>query len=137
SGDAVAFTSSGCQHVSSTSAGGSPGTYVATITSTTSLDGPTISATDSTPATPVVGPAMLTQTAGPAASISLALNIPGSIPADGSSTAPAIATVTDAHGNPVVSDSVSISSDGGQSIGPVTPYDNGTYTATITSTTVA
>ena len=63
---------------------------------------------------------------------------PSSIAANGTSTSTATATVKDAAGHPVVGDHVGFSSsDSGEKIGAVTDNHNGTYTATITSSTTA
>ena len=62
---------------------------------------------------------------------------PASITADGKSTSTVTATVT-SQGNPVAGDAVSFaSSDAGEKIGAVRDNGNGTYTATITSSTRA
>lgn len=72
---------------------------------------------------------------GSATDVELSLS-PPSILADGSSTTLATATVTDAGEIPVPGDVVDFSStDPGQQIGPVTDNEDGTYTATITSST--
>jgi hypothetical protein len=66
---------------------------------------------------------------------SLALSQP-SITANGTSTSTATFTVDDTSGNSVTGDTVTITSAGGQQIGPVTAGTTpGTYQATITSTT--
>jgi hypothetical protein len=75
--------------------------------------------------------------AGPAVTVSLS---PSLIAADGTSTSTATATVTDSGGNPVVGDDVEVaSSDPGDNPGatptPMTDNHDGTYTATITSST--
>jgi hypothetical protein len=68
------------------------------------------------------------------ATVSLALS-PQSIVANGTSTATATFTVGDTSGNPVTGDAVTITSSGGQTVGPVTEGSTpGTYLATITST---
>lgn len=75
------------------------------------------------------------QAAGPAASITLKLS-PPLISADGSSQSIATATVTDSTGMPVTGEAVVISSsDSFQMVSGTTPHANGTYTATITSST--
>ena len=67
-----------------------------------------------------------------AKTVSVALS-PTTITADGQATTTATATVTD-NGKPVPGEAVTIdSSDGGQTVGPVTDDGDGTYTATITS----
>ncbi len=72
---------------------------------------------------------------GLATNVSLELS-PSSITADGSATSTATATVTDAYGNPVSGDTLTIASDGAQGVsGVVAGIDPGTYVATITSTT--
>lgn len=106
-----------------------PGTTTATITSSTTVGGSTITATDTT--AKVSGSATLIQTVGPASKITVTLT-PSSIVADGYSKTVAVATVTDAQGHPVTGQAVSFSSsDAGQKI-TATP---GTYSATITSST--
>ncbi|MDQ2700654.1 MAG: Ig-like domain-containing protein, partial [Actinomycetota bacterium] len=71
-----------------------------------------------------------------AADVSLSLT-PASIPANGSSTTIATATVTDRYGNRVPDETVALSSSGGQEAGPVTDNGNGTYSGQLTSTTRA
>ena len=105
------------------------GTYSATLTSSTTAGSPTITATDNTLG--ISGQATLTQTAGPAAHVSVSL-LPTSIPADGASTSTATATVTDANGNGVAGETVTLSSGGS-----MTDQGDGTYTGTVTSTTTA
>lgn len=108
------------------------GTYTATLHSTT-VPGPvTISAVDNTTPGVVPNPATqtLTQVPGPAKTISVAVN-PTSIPADGTSTAVATASVTDFYGNPINNDNVVISSS--DAVSATVPQGNGFYKATITS----
>jgi subtilisin family serine protease len=63
---------------------------------------------------------------------------PMSIAADGSSTATVQASVTDAHGNPLSGETVSFTaSDPGITFSSVTDHQDGTYTATVTSSTTA
>ena len=109
------------------------GTYTATITSTTSAGTSTITAADGS----ATDARTLTQVAGPPASVSLVLS-PGSIAADGTSTATATATVADANGNPISGRNVTFgSTDAGQAITSPVDHHDGTYTATITSSTTA
>lgn len=114
------------------------GTYVATLTSSTTPGTTAITATDTSDnsQSPLPsGQATLTQTPDPATHISLALQ-PSAIIANGNSFTTATATVTDAHGNPVSTDSLSFSSsDPGQSILQVSNGGNGTYSALIRSST--
>jgi Bacterial Ig-like domain (group 3)/Invasin, domain 3 len=129
-GQAVKFSSSdpGQKIGTVTSSGG---TYAATITSSTTVGAPTVTATDGT----VSGAATLTQTAGPPASMAVQVS-PGAIVADGTSIATATATVTDAQGHRVATDTVSFSSsDPGQFFGPVSNPGDGTYSAQIRSST--
>jgi adhesin/invasin len=73
----------------------------------------------------------------PAANVAVALS-PSSIVADGSSTSTVTATITDAAGDPITADNVSFSaSPTGVTIGSVTNHEDGTYTATITSSATA
>jgi hypothetical protein len=69
------------------------------------------------------------------ATVDLALS-PTSIAADGVSTTTATATIDDTSGNPVQGEVVTLTSSGGQAVGPITEGATpGTYQATITSTT--
>ena len=133
-GDTVVFTSDGGQTISPTTEN-QPGSYTATITSTTTPGQSTVIATDSSVVPNVSGSATLTQF-GPAAHLTLSLS-PQTIVADGSSTSTATATVTDSDGNPVVGDTIDFGSDGAQPIQPPVDHGDGTYTAEITSTTRA
>jgi adhesin/invasin len=75
-------------------------------------------------------------TAGPATSVGVVLT-PSRINADGVSTATATATVSDANGNLVPGDNVQFAANpsAGVKIGTVTNNGDGTYSATITSST--
>lgn len=64
SGDAVTIASAGGQHVGPVTAGTTPGTYQATITSTTTAGAATITATDTSVTPTAAASAVLTQTAG-------------------------------------------------------------------------
>ncbi len=109
------------------------GVYVATLTASTTAGTATITATDRSVSPAVSGQATLTETPGPAAHITLALQ-PTSIRADGNSFAAATATVTDAHGNRVPADNVKFSSsDPGERIEQLSIPGNGTYSALIRS----
>lgn len=85
------------------------GTYTATLTGSTAVGTPTITATSQWAGQTASGEATLTQTPGPAKNMILSLT-PRSIIADGSSFTIATATVADAHGNPVPMDNVVFSS---------------------------
>jgi Invasin, domain 3/Bacterial Ig-like domain (group 3) len=111
------------------------GAYVATLTSSTSAGTVIVSAVDESVAPPAAGEATLSQTAGPASSMELAVS-PTSIVANGNSFTTATATIADAHGNPVSGDTVVFSSsDPGQTVQAVTNSGNGTYSALIRSST--
>lgn len=112
---------------------GTTGTYTATLTASTRAGVVTVTATD--PGSGASSQATLTQTAGPAAHISLSVS-PSSIRADGSSIATVLATVTDAFGNAKPGQQVTlISSDSGERLSAVTDGGNGNYSATVTSST--
>ncbi len=103
----------------------------ATVTSSTTVGTPTITATDGSAS----GNATLTQTAGPAATVTVALN-PTSIIANGTTTTTATATVKDAQGHLLPTETVTFtSSDTGDKFSATTNAGSGTYTATITSST--
>ena len=118
------------------------GTYTATITSSSTPGTVTITATDTlTPAnvTPVMNltaTAPLYLTTGPAAHVNVTLS-PTSILANGTGTSTATARITDIQNRPLATESnVSFaSSDSGEKIGPVTNNGDGTYSATVTSST--
>ena len=71
--------------------------------------------------------------AGPAKDPTLTLS-PDSLTADGAATTTATLVAKDANGNPVTGKAPTFTSDGGQSIGPVSEPTPGTYKATITAT---
>ncbi len=110
------------------------GSYSVPITSTSSAGTARITATDLS-VEGLSADATLTQTPGPAVSATLAIQ-PSTLPADGASRALATATVTDAFGNPVPGDEIAISSDGGQSLGPVADAGDGVYSASVTASSV-
>ena len=120
---------SGVKFSGQTNAGG--GTYTATVTSSTTVGTPTITASDGGAS----GNATLTQTAGPAATVTVALN-PTSITANGTATTTATATVKDAQGHLLPTETVTFtSSDTGDKFSATTNAGSGTYTATITGST--
>ncbi len=130
-GETVVFTSTDTGEKISGTTDNGDGTYTATITSSTTIGTPMITATDQTAG--ISDQRTLTQTLGPPAHIALAL-LPSSIPADGASTSTATATVTDSAGHRVPGENVTFSStDSGETISGTTDHSNGTYTATITS----
>jgi adhesin/invasin len=134
-GDSVAFASTdGGETIGSVTDHGN-GTYTATVTSSTTVGAPTLTASDSSLLPHVTGTVTLTQTPGPATNVSVGFS-PASIVANGTSTSTATATVTDVNGNRVPGESVGFSSsDSGETIGSVTGHGDGTYTATVTSST--
>ena len=107
------------------------GSYTATVTSSTTVGTATITAVDGS----LSAKSTLTQTAGPAKTVAVTLS-PNSIPANGSSTSTATATVVDAQGHPLGGQTVGFSSsDPGETISSTTNNHDGFYTATITSST--
>jgi hypothetical protein len=136
-GDPIIFTSSDTGEKIGTVTDNNNGTYTATITSSTAVGSPTITATDAAVAPNAVGTAALTQTTGAAASEKVSLS-PTTIKADGKSTTVVTATLADAQGHSLSGQQVGFSSsDSGEKIGSVADNNNGTYTATITSSTKA
>ena len=136
-GDTVGFSSSDTGEKISATTFTAPNIYKATITSSTIVGTPTITAKDMSVTPNVSGTATLTQTAGPAATVTVALS-PSSIAANGTSPTTATATVTDAQGHPLTGQTgvVFSSSDSGEKISATAPGTTaGTYTATITSST--
>lgn len=74
------------------------------------------------------------------ANITMSPLSPGVITADGTSQASAVVTLTDISGNPVVGDASCLqlsASDSGMGFGPIIDDGNGTYTASVVSSTVA
>jgi adhesin/invasin len=107
------------------------GTYSVTITSSATPGPQTISANTGG----VTGAATLTQSTA-ATTVTLAVS-QTMIRANGTSTATATATVTDSAGRCVGGDAVTFNSSpaGGPTFGTTTDHGNGTYTATLTSST--
>ena len=119
-----------------TVAGHPDGTYTATITASKTVGAATVTATDSTPATPISAQKTLTQTRGPAVNVSLLLD-PSSVPANGTATSTATATIIDGYGHPATGDTVTITSADDQLITAVSAGSQpGTYIATIQATNV-
>jgi hypothetical protein len=136
-GDPVVFTSTDAGEKIGPVTDNLNGTYTATITSSTTAGPVTITATDAAVAPMAAGQATLAQNLGPAAKVVATIS-PTSIVANGTSTSAATAMVTDASGRGVAGDKVAFTStDAGEKIGTVVDNRNGTYTATITSSTSA
>jgi Invasin, domain 3 len=136
-GDSLAFSSSDSGTHFGAVVDHGDGTYSVPITASTVAGQQSITASDTWASPDVSGAATLTQAPGPAAHVAVAV-APGSLPADGASTAVVTATVTDASGNPVSGDQVGFSSsDPGQRLGPVADHGNGTYSATVTASEAA
>ena len=134
-GEPVTFASSDSGEKISAVTDNKNGTYTATITSSTTIGTPTITATDTSVTPTASGQATLTQAAGPAASVAVSL-VPTAIPANGTAQATATAHVSDTQGHAVAGDHVGFASnDPGEKISAVTDNKDGTYTATITSST--
>ncbi len=104
-------------------------TYSATITSSLTAGSAVITVTDSTIG--ASGQATLIQY-GPATTVSSVVLAPAFVSANGPSTTTAIATVHDANGNGVPGETVTFSP---TPTGPVIDNGDGTYTATIPSST--
>ena len=109
------------------------GTYMATITASEKVGAATITATDESDIAKASGTAKLTQDP-PKVHVSVT---PGSITANGKSTATATVTLTGVHGEPVADQDVVVTTAGPGSAGAVSGGAGGTYTATITSTHTA
>ena len=129
-GRTVTFHSDGAQTIGSTTDKGN-GTYTAPITATRTAGQATITASDGARTS---SGSTLTQTAGPAANIAVALD-PANLTADGASTSTATATLTDADGNAVAGETVAFSGTGGQSFSSVSYVGNGRYRTTLTAGT--
>ncbi|ACQ81027.1 Ig domain protein group 1 domain protein [Beutenbergia cavernae DSM 12333] len=113
------------------------GTYTATLTSGVELDTATISFTvDGAAGTATAEVEFVAGAADPGTSTIVA--DPTSITADGVSTSTVTVTLLDANGNPVTDagDVVALATTAG-SLGAVTDNGDGTYTATLTSSTTA
>ncbi len=106
------------------------GTYSATVTASTRSGSFTVTAS----AGALSDGRALRQLPGPVASVALALGS-ASLTADGSAATTATATVSDAFGNGVPGETVTIVGSGGQSVGAVVDHGDGTYGATVTAST--
>ncbi|MBV9002002.1 MAG: Ig-like domain-containing protein [Solirubrobacterales bacterium] len=139
-GDAAALTftsdDTGVKFGTVTDNNNGTGTYTVPVTGSSTVHPVTITATDTAVAPVATGQATLNQTAGQVSGVTVSVS-PGSIVADGTSTATATARLTDTQGHPVPGENVRFTSDDpGVRFGTVTGQD-GTYTATITSSTTA
>jgi adhesin/invasin len=133
SGESVSFSSTdaGDQFSASPVTTDASGNASTTITSSTTVGTPTITAADGT----LSDQQPLTQTTGPPSAVFLLLS-PSSILADGVSSTTATATVIDAQGHGIPGETVSFTStDAGETITATTDHGDGTYTATIRSST--
>jgi adhesin/invasin len=109
------------------------GTFDATITASGTVGAATITAHAVGETADATGTGTLTQKAGPASAVIVAL-APSSIVADGTSTTTATVTLSDVKSRRVTGDPVVLtSSDSGQKIGALADNGDGTYTAVITS----
>lgn len=138
-GQAVQVTSSDPNQKIGTVTDNHNGTYTVTVTASTTAGKSTLTATDTSAATSLRGSAMLTETAGPPAALSIVLS-PPQIDADRRSTTYATATIVDQFGNPDGSggDTITFStSDPGQHIGAVTDDHDGSYSVPITASGTA
>ncbi|MBV9797297.1 MAG: Ig-like domain-containing protein [Solirubrobacterales bacterium] len=134
-GQAVIFSSSDAGIHFSPTTDHLNGTYTATLTSSTKVGMPTITATSASAGNVALGQAALTQIHGPAKTMTLSLE-PRSIVANGTSYTTAVATVSDANGNLVPDGSVVFSSsDPRDEVSGVANNGNGTYSALIRSST--
>ncbi|MDW5596396.1 invasin domain 3-containing protein, partial [Conexibacter stalactiti] len=130
-GEQIAFSGSGGQSFGAVTDHGD-GTYTATVTASTTAGSFAIRAS----AGALSDSRTLRQLAGPAAAVALVLD-PGEIVANGTATTTARAAVTDAHGNAVAGELVTVLSNGEQTVGAVTDNGDGSYSATVTATTRA
>jgi adhesin/invasin len=134
-GDTVSLSASGSQAVGSVTDHGD-GTYSSIITATTTPGTYTVTATDTTPTTPVASnPVTLEQTVLPATDVKVTL-APASLPADGTSKSTATVSVTNELGNPVSGEEVTVTSNGVQKIGAAVESSAGVYKAEIVASTV-
>jgi adhesin/invasin len=138
----VTFTSSDPKEKVGVTTNHGDGSYTAVITSSKKVGKATIVATTtefvgSPPFPTIQASAVLTQVAGRATKITLAVS-PASIPGNGTSTSTGTATLKDANGNAVAGSTVKFtSSDPAEKFSAVTGHANGTYTVTITSSAKA
>jgi adhesin/invasin len=114
------------------------GTYTATLTSSTTAGTATITGTLNGP--PIIDGATVTFLPGPASRLTSTITAnPTSIVANGSSTSTITVQLKDANGNDLTTggDTVNLFTDAGSlTANPPTDNGNGTYTATLTSSTI-
>ena len=133
--DTVALTTSDPADTIGAVTAAANGTYTATLTSSSTVGPVTVTATDSSVSPSVSAVATLTQKLGAPSTMTVTV-APPSITANGTSTSTATATVEDANGRPLAGEPVTFSaSDPAVKIGAVTDHGNGTYTASLTSST--
>ncbi len=132
-GGSVAFSASDSAETIGPVTDKGNGVFTATITSSKTVHQVTVTATDTSVSPHVSGRGTLTQTIGPATTVTVGLS-PGSIAANGTAKTVATATVRDAGGHLIAGDHVTFTSnDSGEKIGAVTDHGNGNYSATIIS----
>jgi hypothetical protein len=130
-GDTVTFASTDPGDVIGAVHDQGNGLYTATITASTVTGTATITVDDTSQG--LKDTKTLTEAPGRATAIGVALS-KAQIPADGSSTTTAVATLTDALGNGIPGAQIVFkSSDPGQTISSVTSHGNGAYFVTITA----
>jgi hypothetical protein len=130
----VGFKSNNGQRISPTSEYAN-GVFKATLTASTTIGTSSVTAYVGNPDSAVNDRQSLDQVAGPPNSVIVTVK-PGSIPADGTSTATAVAKVTDASGHPAAGDAVAFtSSDPGQLLSPPTLGLEGSYSVTVRAST--
>jgi len=110
------------------------GSFVSTLTASTTPGEFTITAEDTSVSPAVTKTATFTQTELPATGVAVALE-PASIVADGASTTTVVATVENELGAGVAGETVVFESAGGNQVGPTVDHGDGTYSAVVTSTT--
>ncbi len=132
--DPLTITSSSGPNTVSAVSSGSPGVYTATITSTTTPGPYMVTASDG-----IAPDATATLNEYPLQTLTLGAFNPSAVTADGSSRASALATLTDAGGDPVAGEAADISiASSDPNVHPtISDTGNGTYTVVVTSSKVA
>ena len=111
------------------------GSYSVTLTASKTAGAETVTVSDTAHPT-LSGSAQITETAGPAANVSVSPASP-SISTDQTTGVTFTATVTDVNGNRVKSDSLTFAGTGGVTFGGTSIVGDGTYTATATPATTS
>jgi adhesin/invasin len=132
-GDTIVFSSTDPAESFGTVTDNSDGTYSSVMTASTTVDTPTLTATDTSAPTTPFGTIGISQTTPAASTVTVSASMT-TLVANGTSTVTLTALVTNVVGTPIPGEALIFSSsDPGQTFGLVNDNADGTYSVTLTS----